>query len=658
MTMENGSIYAPNVATDIEVLDTEVIIPATFSQESIDGEVGVQDGGWYHRVPKEPVANLLFRRSLLRQAELDPYLQDQLWLMCQRDFLFFFNVFCYIFEPRSKRPLPFITWPVQDKAIQHLVGQIMDPEWIRRDTPIEKSRDMGLTWLCIAIFVWIFVFHDNCLGGIGSRTQELVEDKNNHKALFWKIDYILDRLPPWMRPKIYKAEMKRMNLDNGSSINGDSTNPDMFRSDRLLYVYLDEFAAVRDGSSILKAVRDVTFCVIMCSTHQGVRTAFYETIKQARAEKPESILRVHWRDHPFKSRGLYTSKPGESITILDENYPFPKDYPFIMDGRLRSVAYDNEARTRHPREMAQEWDIDPAGADWQYFDGPFVEMLKVSMARPPIWRGEIEYRIEPLQFQRFVPTENGRFLFWCELAPDGWALRDRQYAIGADCARGVRSSNSVLDVGDRKSRELVCEFADARVKMDELAEIAAALGQCFGGMDEEAFLMFEANGPGSEFKDFLWRAGYRNVYMRVSEKRIDKKKTKEPGWWCNNEGKKLFYAHYYTALREGTFINRSMDNLDEHHSIVWTTSDVIKHVNEIEDDDVDPAGAGYNHGDRVTAAVLCNKAMGFAPSLEELEENETEYREGAGSKAPEGTFAARFFDEFMESEERSDYSWR
>lgn len=612
---------------------------------------------FYIRVPKDPVRNLLFRKSLLQQAERDERLQQQLWLMCKYDLLFFVNVFLYVFEPRSKRPLPFITWECQDRAMIHLRDKILDPRWIRRDVPIEKSRDMGVTWICLAVFIWLFIFHDDVLGCIASRVKELVEDKNNHKSLFWKLDYFLGRLPMWMRPPIYRASMKMMNLENGSSINGDSTNPDMFRGDRALYIFLDEFAAVSDGSSILTSVCDVTFCVIANSTHQGVRTAFYEMVKQHRQVDPGSVIRMHWSEHPFKSQGMYRSRPDGKIDLIDKAYVFQETYRFIQDGKLRSPAYDNESKTRHARHMAQEWDIDPVGADWQYFKHDLLDNLlsPAGTVRPPLWRGEIEYLIEPIRFVRFRPEPEGRFLFWCEL-PDDFAVRDRDYGGGIDCGRGVGSSNSALCIADKKMRELVCEFADPHVKMDEFAEICAAVGQCFGGISEEAFLVWEANGPGVEFCKFLVETiGYRNVYMRTNERTSLKrsKSSREPGWWASKEAKQKEYGLYEQALRNGEFINRSEDNVREHFNIIWTTSDRIVHNGEMDGDDVDPAGAGYNHGDRVTAAVLCNKAIGPIDGMEPLEEN-AEYGE---TLVIPGTFSERFAEENEAQHEYSSRGW-
>ena len=76
----------------------------------------------YEQVPKDLVGNLEYRRDLLQWANT-PERQRILWTACKHDILFFINVFCWLYEPRSSRlvgttsnVIPVITYYYQDEA--------------------------------------------------------------------------------------------------------------------------------------------------------------------------------------------------------------------------------------------------------------------------------------------------------------------------------------------------------------------------------------------------------------------------------------------------------------------------------------------------------------------------------------------------------------
>ena len=70
-----------------------------------------------------------------------------------------------------------------------------------------------------------------------SRVQDYVDKPGNPKALFWKIDFLLNNFPPWLKPRGYReANHRRLlhieNPENGSVIDGESTTGNVSRGDR------------------------------------------------------------------------------------------------------------------------------------------------------------------------------------------------------------------------------------------------------------------------------------------------------------------------------------------------------------------------------------------------------------------------------------------
>lgn len=504
-----------------------------------------------------------------------------MWLACRDDILFYLNAFCWVFEPRDKQVYPFITWPFQDKIIRRMVKALG-----RHDILIEKSRDMGASWMCLAVFEHSWHFEENVSYLLVSRNESFVDDTGNPKALFWKIDFLHKFQPPWLLPKLTRSSMHLHNDDTGSTIDGESTNKDVARGDRRTAILLDEFAAVENGYSILNATADATDCRIFNSTPKGTGNAFYDTREKMMQAYPERVLRAHWSEHPHKAEGLY----------------------YDLDGRPRSPWYDAECQRRpHPQEIAQELDIDYLGSDFQFFDVPTVEKRIKEDCRPPVLRGEVEYGGAECSFVQFLPRNDGHLKLWQLLDVNDLPAQDRNYCVGVDVSTGSGASNSVIVVGDCKTAEIVAEYVNPGIRPEKLAELCFVIANWFGGIDRGAFVIWEANGPGKNFGDRLIELGYRNFFYRRNEESMSKKATDTPGWWATPKNKLAVMGEYRRALGESSIIVRSRESLRECLQYVFLKNQTVAHA--AAQNTLDPSGARDNHGDRVVATALCYKIM-------------------------------------------------
>jgi hypothetical protein len=84
----------------------------------------------------------------------------------------------------------------------------------------EKSRDMGVTWLCVGFAVWMWLFHPGTVVGFGSRKEEYVDKIGDPKSIFWKIRQFIALLPVEFRPAGYiesrhAPHMRIINPENG-----------------------------------------------------------------------------------------------------------------------------------------------------------------------------------------------------------------------------------------------------------------------------------------------------------------------------------------------------------------------------------------------------------------------------------------------------------
>ena len=577
----------------------------------------IKDGSQYpfyswccNNVPgyKTMRGNLEFRKKLLTMAAGDISFKNDIYSMCSRDILFFINSCVFTYDPRLKKEkvIPFITYDFQDVAIDMVVHST-------GDLYAEKSRDMGASWIFLTVDEWEWQFHDDYSVLLGSRTEDYVDKKGDRKSLMWKVDSIIANQPKWLRPDYYRIYLHFENLDNGSTIEGESTTGDFARGGRWTKIMLDEFAAVEpDGQKVLKATRDATKRRIFNSTHQGSATSFYR-IGQTNIPK----LIMHWSVHPEKNKGLYYSVDGELVQ-LDKNYrdtvvvdgikyDFPSEYPFILDGKLRSPWYDNEcARSEHPMEIAQELDIDPFSSDFQFFDPNMIDEIEKQHVCNPYAEGEVEFDADSYDPIGFVDGVNGPLKLW--VYPDYLNKIDRNMEIGCGCdvSAGTGASNSTLSFVNLRTGEKIAEYANPWVKPEYFAKLAIAYCKYFN----DAFLVFDASGPtGRVFSDEIIRVGYRNLYYRRNEEGLNKKVSDKPGVFLNTKERSAILGLYRRSLKDRLFIQRSSLANQECLEYIQKTSEEIIHSSAA--NSIDPSGAGMSHGDRVIGDALAAKCVQF-----------------------------------------------
>jgi len=538
-----------------------------------------------HLVPADPRANLEWRARMLAWSTDDHERQNALRTMCSDDPLFWFNAFVWTYDPRRKvGVIPFVTWPFQDRAIVELDDAIGN-----HDIAMPKSRDMGASWMLCGLFLWRWLFRRDQSFLLVSRNEDYVDKTGNPKSLFWKIDHILKYSPEWMLPRRERARLRLTNMENGSTIDGESTTGDVARGDRRTAIGLDEFAAFGDddGWKALAATRDATRCRIFNSTPSGIGNAFHSVCTNEHIRQ----VRLHWTEHPEKARSLYHDRYGKA----------------------RSPWYDGEVkRCATPMEIAQELDISFEASQANLFETSRILELQ-SRTRPALQRGElvVDEGGNPLSFE---PKAEGRYHLW--MAPDasGCFPTDRRFAMGVDVSTGTGASNSVMCVMDCRTGEQVLEMATADMRPDQFARLVVAVGRWFKGVDGHgALVCWEHIGPGRILGDVVIEMGYRNLWRRHNQDVVGKPVTQSVGWFPNREEKVRLYGHFRKSLDSGAFIPRSRQMVDEMRELVYDDSGGVVHVRAATS--IDPSGAKGNHGDRATAAALASLAGATQPRI-------------------------------------------
>jgi hypothetical protein len=103
---------------------------------------------------------------------------------CYQDCVYWINTHCYTYDPREAQAVvPFDLFPKQIEFI----NWIKERERLQQDGILEKSRDMGASWLCCAYALHGWLFKSGYQVGFGSRKLEYVDERGDPKSIFEKL---------------------------------------------------------------------------------------------------------------------------------------------------------------------------------------------------------------------------------------------------------------------------------------------------------------------------------------------------------------------------------------------------------------------------------------------------------------------------------------
>lgn len=594
----------------------------------------LSSGEWHKKVPRDYLKNLKYRKKLLELCRHDREAQRAVIYACERDLLFYINSFVIQYNPLVKGDQsvgPFTTWEFQEKVL------MMEPPvgkgilWCYandRTAVIEKSRDMGASWLFLIVEDWLCLFHNHIQALNISRSRDAV-DSSSRNSLFSKLRFMHEHLPDWLKGEIEEPKLYFGYDRSGSEISGEASTGRSGTGGRASVIFIDEFSEIEEDVKVRQNTASIADCRFFNGTHLGVGTEFYNL-----TQSPEIVqIQMHWTRHPRKNTHLYSFdveagrvRYWDYDPVFDQlnetkipSKPFPEDYPFDRSGHpnggphpgIRSVWYDKKAaEIGTSRQVAMELDINPTGSSSQFYDAMTIRRL-TEQCRDPVFVGELDFDPQLAEPEQFLLQDNGHLKLWIEPSSPNASgklnfIPPSDYIIAGDLGYGNGATPTCFSIFDARKGMKVGMYVNAWKDPKQMAPFCVALCRIFKNRaDEPAFLAWETPGPGLSFgqsvvEDFQFRNIYWNVVNAWDDRTVQKVSSK-PGWLANKDNKVKLHTNYLQALKTGDFVNWDKQSLNETLSYVHYKG-AIEHPKAQKNEDA--SAEGSNHGDRVVADAL------------------------------------------------------
>ena len=229
----------------------------------------------------------------------------------------------------GREPLmPFRLFPKQRELVSWLLER-----WRGSDNGIvEKSRDVGASWIAMCVGVTLCLFHRHMMIGIGSAKEDKLDRTGDPDTLMYKACMFLSYLPVeftggWSEKKNH-AHLRLVFPDTDSSITGEAGD-NIGRGGRKSIYFVDESAHVEHPELVDSALIANTDCRIDISSVYGMANSFAE--KRHSGKYP--VFTFHWRDDPRKDDAWYARLQDkyDPITIAQE---YDLDYSASVEGQI------------------------------------------------------------------------------------------------------------------------------------------------------------------------------------------------------------------------------------------------------------------------------------------------------------------------------------
>lgn len=253
---------------------------------------------------------------------------------------------------------PFLLFPKQEEWVVWFLER-----WKAQEPGLtEKSREMGLSWLTVALASTMCLFNDGLSAGFGSRKEEYVDKKGDPKSLLYKVRQFVSHLPcdfrgSWNEKK--HAPYMRVEFPDTQSVITGEAGDGIGRGDRASFYIVDESAWLPRPELVEASLSQTTNCRHDISTPRGMSNPF----ARKRFGGKVSVFTFHWRDDPRKDQAWYEKKCNDIDNPVVIAQEIDLDYSASLEGIVIPSAWVQASIDAHIK-----LGIDPKGIRKVGFD--------------------------------------------------------------------------------------------------------------------------------------------------------------------------------------------------------------------------------------------------------------------------------------------------
>lgn len=425
-------------------------------------------------------------------------------MACAEDFAYWAQHYFYIFDTPSDDWILFDLWPAQVE-VQLLIHD-------NQYTIFLKPRQVGISWLVLAIILYSMLFRPVFQAGIFSKREN---------EAFYLLDRLRDaynRLPRWMQARRLDVDSaSQLQLSNGSGVRAFPWNAG--DSYTLSFAFVDEADLVPDLGHVLRAVKptiDAGGKIVLASkSNKSKPESLFKKIYMGAKEGKNQwkTLFLAWWVHPGRTQAWYDKEKADTLAntgALDDLY---ESYPATDAEALMGKTLDKR------------------------IPGAWLFNCYQKNAQP----------IPLDQLPGGAPTITGLLVY--ELPEQGV-----KYTIGGDPAEGNPTSDDSSFHVLRTDTWTEVAMLSGKFEPGVFAAYMDKVGQWFN----RASLMVERNNHGHAV--LLWlRDNSPLTRLRGLDRKI--------GWLSNNVGKVALYDNCTEFFKDGTVVVRSFKTFKQLESI-------------------------------------------------------------------------------------------
>ena len=254
--------------------------------------------------------------------------------------------------------VPFVLMPKQREMVQFVVEN-----WrLSRGVVIEKARDVGASWVLMALSCTMCLFHRDFMAGVGSAKEDKIDRSGDPDTLFYKAEHFLTYIPPdftygWDRKK-HRAHLRIVIPHMGSSITGEAGD-NIGRGGRKSWYIVDEAAHVERPKLIDASLAATTNCRIDASSVNGMDNSFAEKVHGGKVPR----FTFGWRDDKRKNDEWYAKKREELDPVIVAQ-ELDLDYNAAVDHQIIPTTHVQAAVDAHIKLGIKPTGVRESALDW------------------------------------------------------------------------------------------------------------------------------------------------------------------------------------------------------------------------------------------------------------------------------------------------------